>query len=218
MRSRLRGGLRCVWCGGKARNRHVALLAAQVLGLGTLTELRHRPDLRVLNTMSGGSIGQQLAGLAHVDNTAYWDDVEPGQTRGGVRCEDLTALTHADATFDLVITEDVLEHIPAARAALGEIHRVLAPGGHHVFSIPYHIGRPSEQLFDRVGEEIRLHEPVRFHADPIAGRVPVYHRFGYTLLADLDRLGFRTRAVASNHADLRRHAIVDCLTFISVRR
>ena len=54
----------------------------------------------------------------------------------GVRSEDLTRLTYRDESFDLVLTSETLEHVPDLDAALSEIHRVLVPGGRHIFTIP----------------------------------------------------------------------------------
>jgi ubiquinone/menaquinone biosynthesis C-methylase UbiE len=42
-----------------------------------------------------------------------------------VPSEDLCALSYADASFDLVVTSDTLEHVPDVDAALREIPRVL---------------------------------------------------------------------------------------------
>jgi SAM-dependent methyltransferase len=50
--------------------------------------------------------------------------------------EDLTDLKSGDASFNMVICHRVLEHILDDRAALSEIHRVLAPGGILSFSVP----------------------------------------------------------------------------------
>ena len=46
------------------------------------------------------------------------------------------SLPFADNTFDVVICSEVLEHIPDYQSALGEIERVLAPGGTFVASVP----------------------------------------------------------------------------------
>ena len=39
----------------------------------------------------------------------------------GIRCEDLTDLTFADAQFDHVLSFEVLEHIPDYKAAIREV-------------------------------------------------------------------------------------------------
>jgi SAM-dependent methyltransferase len=49
---------------------------------------------------------------------------------------DATAMPFPDGSFDVVIASEVLEHIPADRAALREITRVLAPGGTVAVTVP----------------------------------------------------------------------------------
>jgi SAM-dependent methyltransferase len=55
-----------------------------------------------------------------------------------VRTAALTALPSADATFDVVLCLDVLEHLPLDEQprALAELVRVLRPGGELVLSVP----------------------------------------------------------------------------------
>ncbi len=43
----------------------------------------------------------------------------------------------ADGSFDLVISNHYLEHANDVLATLGEIHRILAPGGRVVLQVPY---------------------------------------------------------------------------------
>jgi len=49
----------------------------------------------------------------------------------------VTRLTFADSSFDLMITNDVLEHVPSYEDAYRELFRVLAPGGLLVFTVPF---------------------------------------------------------------------------------
>ena len=46
-------------------------------------------------------------------------------------------LSYPDASFDLVLTSDTLEHVPDPRLALRETRRVLRAGGRHVFTVPH---------------------------------------------------------------------------------
>jgi SAM-dependent methyltransferase len=49
---------------------------------------------------------------------------------------DATRLPFADATFDRVVTSEVLEHIDSDTAAIAELHRVLKPGGVLAATVP----------------------------------------------------------------------------------
>lgn len=49
---------------------------------------------------------------------------------------DLTATGLPDASFDAVMLNHVLEHIPDDRAALAELFRILRPGGLAVITVP----------------------------------------------------------------------------------
>jgi ubiquinone/menaquinone biosynthesis C-methylase UbiE len=53
-----------------------------------------------------------------------------------VNVADATALPFQDATFDFVVTQDVIEHVEDDRAALREIYRVCAPSGLVLVLVP----------------------------------------------------------------------------------
>lgn len=54
----------------------------------------------------------------------------------GYRNENLECLTFPDDSVDLIVTQDVLEHVFDAAAVFAEIGRVLRPGGLHVLTTP----------------------------------------------------------------------------------
>jgi GT2 family glycosyltransferase/glycosyltransferase involved in cell wall biosynthesis/SAM-dependent methyltransferase len=127
-----------------------------------------------------GSIVEALHGQPRFTTSDYFDDVPKG-TFGplGVRCEDLTQLTFEDSSFDVVISQDVLEHVPDPRKAFSEIARVLKPGGSHVFTIPY-----SPLLGTSVTRA--------YHGDPVrAEGALVFTDFGADLSAMLEDAGLR---------------------------
>src|SRR5262249_30393009 len=68
-------------------------------------------DLSIFEAQATGPIHDLLAELPGYVCSEFYDDVQPGQlATNDVRCEDLQALTFADRSFDVVITQDVLEH------------------------------------------------------------------------------------------------------------
>lgn len=99
--------------------------------------------------------------------TFYRDGVTPGTVRGdGVVCEDITRLTHGDASLDLIVSSDVLEHVPDVAAAFRETARVLRPGGAHIFTVP---PRKLTRQRARVesGSIVHLQDP-EYHLDPLS--------------------------------------------------
>ncbi len=59
---------------------------------------------------------------------------------------DLTEIPFADERFDLIIVSHVMEHIPDDAKALGEIYRVLKPGGEAILQVP--ISWKSDSTFE----------------------------------------------------------------------
>jgi ubiquinone/menaquinone biosynthesis C-methylase UbiE len=101
----------------------------------------------------------------------YWPDVAAGSLRDGVRCEDLERQTFADESLDLVVTQDVMEHVIDPQAAFREIARTLRPGGAHVFTTPIHPDLATSVVrARRVGGEIEHLEPPAYHGNPIDPR------------------------------------------------
>lgn len=116
----------------------------------------------------------------------FLEGVPLGATERGMRCENLERLTFADHSFDLFITQDVLEHVFDPAAALSEIMRVLRPGGMHIFTAPKHRSLTESyrraELVNGVVNHIR--EPT-YHGSPIGdGRALVTWDYG----ADFEHL------------------------------
>lgn len=115
------------------RNRRLATAIFYLTDLAYL-DLRERrrflrsfpPGSRLLNL--GAGFRDSPPGFLGVDREGY-----PGIAARG----DLTALPFADASVDGVLCEMVLEHVPDARVALGEIARVLRPGGRAYLALPF---------------------------------------------------------------------------------
>ncbi|MGH8545505.1 MAG: class I SAM-dependent methyltransferase [Gammaproteobacteria bacterium] len=71
-----------------------------------------------------------------------------------MRLGDLTALDIASGDRTLVFCSHVLEHIPDDRAAMRELHRVLAPGGTAIVAVPIGDGPTDEGPVSSMEERI----------------------------------------------------------------
>jgi SAM-dependent methyltransferase len=101
------------------------------VGCGTGNNLRYviRPDTKSY-------------GIEYAENSARIARVMLGDD-ADIRIASATAIPFHDEHFDFAMCIEVLEHIEDDGAALGEIARILRPGGHLVISVPYRHWFPS---------------------------------------------------------------------------
>ena len=105
--------------------------------------------------------------------------------------EDLRSLSFGDASFDVVLTSDTLEHVADPAAALKETRRVLRPGGRHLFTVPI---RPDlDRTRSRAGQRPIYHGrppgPFR-HLRPPRADMLVRTDFGRDFPALIEAAGF----------------------------
>jgi SAM-dependent methyltransferase len=109
----------------------------------------------------------------------------------GFRCESLESLTFKDQSFDLFVTQDVMEHIFNPDLAFREICRVLKPGGAHIFTVPIvNKFRKTEVCarLDENGETVLL-KPPEYHGNPVdeEGALVTMH-WGYDIVAYISQV------------------------------
>ena len=192
----------CAHCGTKLRGRRLAQIVMIQYPIGkspalarSLADWVKDPVIRQLRVAEINRIDglhEQLIQLPHFFSSDFAPGSDPGATVQGIRSEDLTRLTYPDSSFDLVLTSETLEHVPDLEAALKEIHRVLVPGGRHLFTIPVLPDVP--KTFARA--VVRADGSIEDRAQRIChpgGDVgyPVFTEFGADLPALFERAGFQ---------------------------
>ncbi len=124
----------------------------------------------------------------------FLDGTPPGGVNeGGLRFEDVTALSFADGEFDAVLTFDVLEHVPDYQKALGEFGRCLAPGGHLIITVPFELTNNSTVTRATVNADGSINHllPPEMHGDPQNDYgILAYYNFGWDFLDDIRRAAF----------------------------
>jgi SAM-dependent methyltransferase len=100
---------------------------------------------------------------------------------------DLQNIDLPDESFDAVLTAHVLEHVPDYRKALGEVFRILRPGGRVFLNVPI------------VADLTSVPTEPEYHQD----NTLVHWRFGFDLADDLRAAGFETTTLVTEEFRLR---------------
>jgi SAM-dependent methyltransferase len=168
--------------------------------LATVDELAEVADLRIYNTEAHGALHERLSrSPGYVASEYFGPDLASGDLGpGGLLHQDLQHLSFAPSSFDLVVSTDVFEHVADPYQGHSEVFRVLRPGGHHVFTVPFDEGSALDDVraTRRPNGSIELLAEPLYHLDPV--RVDegalVFTIFGLEMLVKLARLGFDTTA------------------------
>jgi SAM-dependent methyltransferase len=109
-------------------------------------------DLNVLEIGAGGGfLLEQLSKLGFRNLTGSDITVTALQEMGRRSIEmhvigaDAESLPLRDECFDVVVSSDVIEHLPRVKRHIDDVHRVLRPGGRYLFKTPNR--RPAEYYY-----------------------------------------------------------------------
>ncbi len=101
--------------------------------------------------------------------TQYFPSQPVGQNVNGYRNENLEKQTFTNESFDIVVAQDVMEHVYDPERAFSEIARTLNKGGAHIFTVPLVNKHKKTEVWAREGDN---GEPVflknsEYHGNPI---------------------------------------------------
>lgn len=125
----------------------------------------------------------------------YFGNAIPlGSEKDGIRNEDLTALTFPAASFDYILSFDVMEHVGDDLAALREIYRCLKPGGTLLFGAPFAKNRTEKLVRARLCPDGTVEHllPPEYHGNPVDmehGSL-CFRYFAWDLIGDMREIGF----------------------------
>ena len=160
----LRDSFQCSSCGSIPRER--ALMAVIDSWFPRWREL----TIHESSPSSRGASKRLADECAHYMASQYFPGRQPGSVVDGVRCENLEALSFADASIDLHVTQDVMEHVFDPAQVFREVARTLKPGGAHVFTAPLwkkHEASTRRARLDADGALVHLDTPV-YHGNPVS--------------------------------------------------
>lgn len=183
----------CPRCGLNNRQRAVAWLTLRAI-CAVLAEER-LPEVYAMEQVTAfhAWFRANLAKLPFVGSEYLGPDRVPGETVGGLRHEDVNALSFADESLDVVVSNDVFEHVFTPERAIAEVARVLRPGGRLLLSVPLDLAAERNVTRARFGPGGIEHQlPPVYHGDPLsADGCLVVTDFGWELIEQCRSAGLR---------------------------
>lgn len=180
----------CSHCELNNRQRAVAYAAKQAVD-----RIRDRPsDVYLMEQVTPifDWMNRRMPRARCVGSEYLGPDLSPGETVSGIRHEDVEKLSFPAGSFDLIVSNDVLEHVAQPDAAYREACRVLRPGGVLLMTIPFYVDRLESVSRARVvdGKLEHLLPPV-YHGNPVSEEGSlVFTDFGWDVLQGLRDAGF----------------------------
>ena len=110
----------------------------------------------------------------------------------GIRHEDIENLSFADTSLDLIVSNDVFEHVPRPQKAFTECARALKKGGVMLMTIPFHADRDQSIIRAKlVNGRLEHILPPSYHGNPVsADGSLVFTDFGWDLINEIQAAGF----------------------------
>jgi len=193
----------CPYCLSTARERLVILMLQQHFNLQQKKVLHFSPEKNISEY-----IRRQTSDLVSADlHPGFYRNVDKQ-----VQEQNLLELKFEDNSFDLVMANHVMEHIPNDLLAMKEIYRVLKPGGRAVLQIPF-----SNQLTKTI-EQNDEGNPVR-NAELFGQKdhVRIYHPEDY--ITRLQSVGFHVEVLKVSELTIEEnHALQEQELFFMISK
>lgn len=132
-----RKNARCPKCGALERHRLIWKY------LHERTDFFRRRNIRVLHFAPEKFFFKKLTSLPNVNYTPcdLFPEVYTYDIHRKIIKVDITEIPFEDETFDVILCNHVLEHVPNDRLAMAELFRVMKKGGWGIFQVPIDYNR-----------------------------------------------------------------------------
>jgi hypothetical protein len=190
-----------------SRNRAILLLLEHLYG--SMQHLR-RQEVYLLEALSGFALWlRRKLEVEMFMCSEYLDEAERDFSE--IPHQDLCALTFSDASFDLLICNELFEHVADLDLAFREAARVLRPDGRLLATCPMAFGQHesiAKARHNPVTGQAELIGEAEFHGDPVRpeGGSLVYRIPGWDVLEQLQEAGFADTAI--HHIVSWKHGVL----------
>lgn len=179
--------LACPVCGLNNRQRLIATLLIGILDARPTATVYFMEQVTPIFSLFSARYPD-----AEVIGSEYLGDYPSGTVIEGIRHENAEALSFADGTLDLIVSNDVFEHVADPRRGFAECARVLKPGGVILATFPFFPWVEASVMRARLtatGIE-HLHPPM-YHGNPVSDDgALVFTDFAWDLIDVIRRAGF----------------------------
>jgi SAM-dependent methyltransferase len=190
-----------------SRNR--AVLRVLERTFGSIKELRSQ-DVYLVEALTGFALWlRRHLGDERLICSEFLEEAE--QRHSDIPHQDLCNLSFADASFDLVLCNELFEHLQDMDIAFREVARVLRPGGRLVGTCPMAFGQqeaivkavhdPETGMSELLGDAELHGDPVRPETGSLVYRIP-----GWDVVGQLQAAGFREAVI--HHEAAWKHGVL----------
>ena len=171
-------------CNTQPRERALSFVLSTLLGERFQADDIHvhesSPNAHGLSAVLRSKFGANYIGT-QFSPTIACGKVLPGRHEVSVNLEDQC---FTDSSFDVVVTQDVFEHVMHPERAFQEIGRTLKPGGVHVFTVPTTSKMsPTFNALTEYNGTITAMTTLEIHGNPMdASGAPLVNQWGYDIV------------------------------------
>lgn len=141
---------------------------------------------------------------------------ENDKRREYIHHEDVENLTFDNSSFDIVISNDVLEHVFDYKKAFKETARVLKDGGVFLFHIPFYNHEKTIIRAKKNEKGIKFLEEPIYHGNPVSNKGALWiNDFGWDIFNELKEAGFKDSYLILNHSYISGFMNDSALLFIA---
>lgn len=180
--------LECPICRMNNRQRLVATLLKQALSDRQGQQIHFIEQVTSIYNWAAATFKQHT-----ITGSEYLGHEYPGgAVIKGVRHEDFENLSFSDGQIDMIVSNDVFEHVPNPAKAFNECARVLKAGGIMLATFPFHSDKDESVIRARLNSgQLEKILPPAFHGNPVsADDCLVFTDFGWDLLSTIKRASF----------------------------
>ena len=160
----LRDHYKCIFCNSIPRQRALMRVLEK--------EMPEWRKMKIHESSPSGSNFNTFKQQCKDYSYSYWYNSKAlGEPLGkNVTNQNLEELLFENESFDIFITQDVLEHVDYPKKALIEINRVLKVGGVHIFTTPIYPFAKTRARIEMKGGFRKSILPEIYHENPICGK------------------------------------------------